>query len=137
MTDYLLDTNHLSPLVTVSHPLRRRVLRALQEGHTFAITVPSLTEMLFGIGLLPKGRQNRAEWRRLRPGFACYIPDETDAERAAHLQIQLRRRGWQLGTVDALIAAVSLRYGLTLLTTDRDFVTVPALEQDNWLSEKR
>ena len=90
--------------------------------------------MLFGIGLLPRADQNRAEWQRLRLDFACYTPDEADAERAAHLQIQLRRQGWQLGTVDALIAAVALRYGLTLLTTDKDFTAIPAVKQDNWLT---
>lgn len=133
MTDYLLDTNHLSPLVTLNHPLRDQVLGSLQGGHTFAITVPTLAEMLFGLGLLPRADQNRVEWQRLRPEFECYIPDETDAERAAHLQIQLRRQGWQLGTVDALIAAVALRYGLTLLTTDKDFSVIPGLNQENWL----
>jgi predicted nucleic acid-binding protein len=133
MTDYLLDTNHLSPLVTLAHPLRMRVLQSLQLEHTFAITVPALTEMLFGIGLLPKAKQNLAEWQRLRPDFICYIPDESDAEQAAELQISLRRRGRQLETVDALIAAITLRYDLTLLTTDKDFSYIPHLKQENWL----
>lgn len=32
-----------------------------------------------------------------------------------------RRAGVQLGTVDALIAQLCIRHGLTLLTTDLDF----------------
>ena len=67
------------------------------------------------------------------PGLTVYDLDRADAERAAHLQIQLRRQGWQLGPVDALIAAVALRYGLTLLTTDRDFAAIPSPSQENWL----
>jgi tRNA(fMet)-specific endonuclease VapC len=133
MADYLLDTNHLSPLVTLNHPLRHRILAALQAGHTFAITVPALVEMLFGIGVLPRAEQNQAEWQRLRPNFACYIPDEADAEQAADLQIQLRRQGWPLATVDALVAAVALRHHCTLLTRDKDFAAIPALKQENWL----
>lgn len=133
MADYLLDTNHLSPLVTLNHPLRHRILAALQAGHTFAITVPALVEMLFGIGVLPRAEQNQAEWQRLRPNFECYIPDESDAEQAADLQIQLRRQGWQLATVDALVAAVALRHNCTLLTRDKDFAAIPALKQENWL----
>ena len=66
MADHLLDTNHLSPLVTLSHPLRQRVLAALQAEHTFAITVPVLVEMLFGVGVLPRAEQNQAEWQRVR-----------------------------------------------------------------------
>jgi tRNA(fMet)-specific endonuclease VapC len=135
MAEYLLDTNHISPLVTLEHPLRQRILQSLQAGHSFAITVPALTETLYGLGLLPRAKKNLAEWTRLRPDFTCYIPDEADAERAAKLQISLRKQGWQLETVDALIAAVALRYNLILLTTDKDFRAVPQLKQENWLAQ--
>jgi predicted nucleic acid-binding protein len=109
MENYLLDTNHAAALVTLGHPLRQRVLTRLQAGDTFAITVPVITETLYGIGLMPRGTQNLAEWARLRPSLACYLPDETDAENAAALQRSLRLQGWQLETVDALIAVVALR----------------------------
>lgn len=36
-------------------------------------------------------------------------------------------------TVDALIAAVALRYDLTLLTADQDFTAISPLKQENWL----
>lgn len=135
MADYLLDTNHTSPLVTLSHPLRERILQRLDAGDSFAICVPVVTETLFGISLLPRAAQNLAEWNRLKPLLPCYMPDETDAELAAELQISLRLRGRQLATVDALIATVALRYGLTLLTTDQDFHAVPHLQYENWLVE--
>jgi hypothetical protein len=32
MAVYLLDTNHISPLVTVGHPLRERVLDSIEDG---------------------------------------------------------------------------------------------------------
>jgi tRNA(fMet)-specific endonuclease VapC len=134
MAEYLLDTNHASPLVTVGHPLRERILQRLDEGHAFAICVPVLTETLFGISVLPRSALNRSEWKRLRPAVTCYVPDEGDAESAAELQLALRARGWQLETVDSLIAAVALRYNLTLLTTDKDFQAVPGLPQENWLA---
>jgi len=133
VANYLLDTNHVSPLVTLSHPLRERILQSLNDGDIFATCVPVVTETLFGIALLPRANQNLAEWRRLKPLLSCYIPDETDAEFAAELQVSLRRRGWQFETVDALIASVTLRYDLILLTTDHDFQAVPHLSQANWL----
>lgn len=134
MADYLLDTNHVSPLVTLSHPLRQRILYRLNDGDNFATCVPVIAETLFGITLLPRATQNLAEWKRLKPLLPCYIPDETDAEFAAELQVSLRSRGRQLETVDALIAAIALRYDLILLTTDKDFQAVPNLSQANWLS---
>jgi predicted nucleic acid-binding protein len=131
---YLLDTNHAAALVTLRHALRQRVLLRLQAGDTFAITIPVVAETLYGIGLLPRGAQNLAEWARLRPSLVCFIPDEADAENAAALQRALRRQGWQLETVDAFIAVVALRYDLVLLTSDNDFGPVPNLKQENWLN---
>jgi tRNA(fMet)-specific endonuclease VapC len=133
MATYLLDTNHASPLVTLNHPLREQVLGRLGQGDSFAICVPAITEVLFGLGGLPRATQNLAEWVRLRLFVPCYVPDEMDAELAAQLQLSLRRRGWQLETVDALIASVALRYDLVLLTADKDFSVVPQLRQENWL----
>lgn len=133
MTRYLLDTNHLSPLVTVGHPLRTKLLLRMQQGDRFAIGVPALVELLYGIQVIPRSRQNVVEWEQLRSIFLFYHIDQTDAEQAATLQVTLRQRGRQLQTVDALIAAVALRYGLTLLTTDRDFLAVTGLVQENWL----
>lgn len=133
MVAYLLDTNHASPLVTRGHPLRQMVRERVAAGDTFAICVPVLTETLFGISLLPRALQNRVEWARFQPLLPCYIPDETDGSAAATLQLVLRRRGRQLATVDALIAAVALRYDRVLLTTDRDFTPITTLVQENWL----
>ena len=133
MGDYLLDTNHISPLITIGHPLRQRVLRSLEGGDTLSIAVPALTEMLFGISLLPRARQNLQEWEHLKSSFNYYDIDRLDAEQAARLQVALRRRGWQLETVDALIATVALRNNLTLLTTDGDFYAISELAQENWL----
>ena len=134
MSEYLLDTNHISPLVTLDHPLRARILEAQQFGDTFALTTLNLTELWYGISLLPRAVQNQTEWQRLRPSFRLYQVEERDAIEAAEIQLVLRRRGRQIGTVDALLAAITLRYALTLLTTDADFTTVPDLPQANWLT---
>ena len=133
MTAYLLDTNHASPLVTLTHPLRARVLQAVQHGDTFALTSINLAEVLYGISVLPRAVQNKAEWDRLRPALRVYAARERDAVEAVGLQVSLRRRGWQLSTVDAFVAAIALRYDHTLLTTDGDFDAVPELKHTNWL----
>lgn len=83
MASYLLDTNHASPLVTLQHPLRQRVMSAQQAGHEFAICVPVLNELWYAISLLPRAAQNRAEWLRLRQTITCYVPDESDGMDAA------------------------------------------------------
>jgi predicted nucleic acid-binding protein len=134
MTSYLLDTNHASPLVTHRHPLRRRVFERLAANDIFAICAPVLTETLFGILGLTRGSANQAEWERIRTSLRCYSVDESDAIEAAMLRLSLRRQGRQLAAIDALIATVALRYDLILLTTDRDFLAVPSLQCENWIS---
>ncbi len=135
MTAYLLDTNHLSPLVTLGHPLRQRVLQQLQAGDSFAIPAPALHEFLFGIGMTPRAQKNSQEWERMKANFTYYAVDAVDAEKAASLCLKLRREGWQLKIIDSFIAIVALRYHLTLLTTDGDFQRVPNLKPENWRGE--
>jgi tRNA(fMet)-specific endonuclease VapC len=134
MTNYLLDTNHASPLVTLDHPLRLRWLAAVNSGHTFALATVTLTELVYGFGILPRAAQNQQEWARLRPSFRIYAIDEEDALKAAELQIHLWRRGWQLQTVDALLAVIAIRNDSTILTADHDFDAVPDLRCENWLA---
>jgi len=129
----LLDTNHASPLVTLEHPLRARILAAGASGDLFCIATPCIAEAVFGFGLLPRAEANRRNWSLLRPQLIIYTVAADDAELAADLRIELRRQGWQLDLVDALVAAIALRRELTVLTTDQDFERVPNLRTENWL----
>ena len=133
MAGYLLDTNHLGRWIDARHPLRARILAAIRRGNAFYIILPALTETIAGFSILPRAAQNWAEWQVLRPTLTLLPLDEADGVNAARLLVALRRAGRQLGTIDALIATAALRYGLTLLTTDGDFVPVPWLPLDTWL----
>ena len=48
-------------------------------------------------------------------------PEVEDHVEAAELRNRCRRKGVQVGTIDALIAHLCIRHELSLLTTDRDF----------------
>lgn len=132
MAHYLLDTNHASTLVTLHHPLRQKVFTAMAAGHHFSVTVPVVTESVLGISLLPRAVANRQEWENLRRDMKCFELDAADALDAADLQLDMRKIGIQLETVDALIATVAIRYDLILLTSDKDFHAVPKLRHENW-----
>lgn len=136
MANYLIDANHLSTLITADHPMPKRVLRQIRFGDSFSIAAPALTEMLYGIQTAPRAKQNMIEWQKLNVAFHYYPIDRQDAEQAASLQVKLRERGWQLGTVDALIATIALRHRLILLTTDSDFSEITGLQVENWVSSK-
>jgi predicted nucleic acid-binding protein len=51
-------------------------------------------------------------------------PDLDDHITAAELRNRCRRKGVQIGTIDALIARLCIRHELALLTTDRDFTAM-------------
>lgn len=53
--------------------------------------------------------------------LALLQPDRGDHIDAADLRNRCRRKGVQVGTIDALLIQLCRRYELTLLTTDRDF----------------
>ncbi len=61
MTIYLIDTNHLSPLITPGHPLQLRLTQHYRTGDRFRIAVPALTELLFGVRMLPRAERNLSE----------------------------------------------------------------------------
>ncbi len=130
---YLLDTNHLSPLITINHPLRELILARHTDRDEFSVCVPVLVETIFGVSTLPRGKENRAEWERLKWRFPCILIDAEDAEIAADLRVTLRAQGKQLAALDALIAVAALSHRLILLTTDQDFRVVPQLQTENWL----
>ena len=55
------------------------------------------------------------------------VPDRDDHIRAAGLRNRSRRRGVQIGTIDALFAQLCIRHDLVMLSTDADFQHVARL----------
>lgn len=103
-----------------------------QTGASFHVAVPALAELLYGIQILPRATRNIENWQAIEGLFTYYQIEKQDAEYAASLQVLLRRQGRQLATIDALMAAIALRYDLILLTTDQDFRAIPGLSQGSW-----
>ena len=134
MTDYLLDTNHLTALAEPTAPLWSRMFAAIAAGDRFHVCPVSVGEA--GIWADGGRRQDRraSRLRAVRTRLR-YIPlTEADADESARLHLNLRTTGRQLAPPDALIAAVALRRGLTLLTSDQDFAPVPHLRTADWLA---
>jgi len=52
------------------------------------------------------------------------VPDRDDHIGAAELRIRCRRRGVQVGTIDALLAQLCIHHELQMLTTDQDFRSI-------------
>jgi predicted nucleic acid-binding protein len=91
--------------------------RALEGGDAVVTTGLILQELLQGFAG-PRARRQIIERFSALP---LLVPDREDHVEAAEVRNRCRRAGVQIGTIDALLAQICIRYELTLLTTDRDF----------------
>jgi len=96
---------------------------ALERGDPIVTTGLVLQELLQGFSG-PKSRELILERFSALPLLA---PDREDHVAAAEMRNTCRRNGLQIGTIDALLAQLCIRYTLTLLTTDQDFIDLARL----------
>lgn len=104
-------------------PEVQRLRDALVDGESISTTGLVLQELLQGFRG-PKAPALVAE----RFAAADWVsPTRVDHADAANIRNSCRRRGVQVGTIDALLAQLCISRNLTLLTTDRDFNHVAGL----------
>jgi len=94
--------------------------RALAAGEPVFTTGLVLQELLQGFRG-PRARDRVVERFAALPFL---LPDREDHIEAAALRNSCRRRGVQIGTIDALMAQLCIRRELTMLSTDADFARV-------------
>jgi len=94
--------------------------RALEGGEPVYTTELVLQELLQGFRG-PRARERIVDRFASLPFLK---PERGDHVAAADLRNDCRRRGIQLGTIDALLAQLCIRFDLALLTTDVDFRSV-------------
>ncbi len=91
--------------------------RSLAGGDIVITTGLILQELLQGFHG-PKSRERIIQSFSLLPGITPEVEDHIEA---AALRNTCRRKGVQVGTIDALIGQLCIRHSLQLLTTDGDF----------------
>lgn len=96
-----------------------QALRAALEGGEIVVTTGLVLQELLQGFAGPRARKDIIERFAALPLLS---PDRQNHIDAAELRNRCRRAGVQLGTIDALLAQLCIRHGLTLLTTDDDFV---------------
>ena len=96
---------------------RGELVRAIEAGEELVTTGVVLQELLQGFS----GPRVRVQILDRFAALPLLVPDRRDHVDAAELRNKCRRGGIQIGTIDALLAQLCLRHGLTMLTADRDF----------------
>lgn len=125
MSRVLLDTSAYSALFR-NH---QGVKLALQECGDIILTPVVLGEIRSGFLGGSRPQANELELADfLSSGRVSVLPiDEETSQRYAVILHGLRRAGTPINSNDIWIAASAMQYGLTVLTTDKDFERVPQI----------
>ncbi|HTF34154.1 MAG TPA: PIN domain-containing protein [Myxococcota bacterium] len=102
----------------------RALERALADGELVVTTGLVYQEIL-------QGFQGSRAQEAIVARFAALpfvTPDRHDHFEAAKIRNRARRRGMQVGTIDAILAQLCIRHELQLLTTDADFARIAEQE---------
>jgi len=132
MPRYMLDTD------TCSYIMRRSpesVIKKLAKVPVSDVCISVITksELLYGVEISPKRRQDEAALAAfLRYVEVLDFPDIASSH-YAKIRADLKTRGTMIGANDLLIAAHARSLGLTLVTNNtREFRRVRNLDIDNW-----
>ncbi|MGA8762882.1 MAG: PIN domain-containing protein [Candidatus Sulfotelmatobacter sp.] len=138
MPRYMLDTDTCSYIMRRSHDAVLKRLAKVPVSDV-CISVITKSELLFGVEVSPKRRQDEAALA----AFLRYVEvlDFPDGAASHYAQIlkelktraDLKTRGAMIGANDLLIAAHARSLSLTLITDNtREFRRVSNLAIDNW-----
>jgi tRNA(fMet)-specific endonuclease VapC len=134
MPRYMLDTDTCSYIMKRTHEnILKRLAKLPVED--VCISVITKSELLFGVEISPKRRQDE----EALDAFLRYVEvldfPNAAALHYAKIRAELRAKGMMIGANDLLIAAHACSLGLTLITNNtREFRRVRGLEIENWVT---
>jgi predicted nucleic acid-binding protein len=96
------------------------LVRTVESGEPLLTTGLVLQELLQGFA----GPKSRSQIIERFSALPLIVPDRYDHIRAAELRNHCRRKGVQIGTIDALLAQLCIHHDVTMLTADEDFTRV-------------
>jgi len=101
-------------------PETRTLTRCLERQDVLFTTGIIVQELLQGF----RGPKHRERLIEHFSSLPLIVPDLEDYIAAAELQSTCRRKGIQIGTIDALLAQLAIGHDLQFLTGDRDFTRI-------------
>ncbi len=123
----LLDTNIVIAYLNNDASVRRHL-----KGVVSFISVITASELLYGALNSADAANNVRRERDFLSVQAVLSCNLVTAERCSLLRLENKQRGIGLDESDLWIAAHAIQYGLTLVTRDNDFDSVPGLSVETW-----
>jgi predicted nucleic acid-binding protein len=110
---YLLDTTVLIDISKGFEPSRSKVRNLISSGAQLAVCSVSVAEFATGLGA-----EERPQWLEFLRTLLYWDISADAAWRAGVWRYDFARRGIQLATTDALIAATAWQRGATIMTNN-------------------
>ena len=130
MTRYMLDTNAVSCLIREHPAVVERAMAAPMA--SLCISAITKGELLFGLARRPAAKRLHLAVREFLRRVDALPWDSAVAERYGALRADMERNGNVFESLDLLIATHALSAGAVLVTNDRVFSRVAALEVEDW-----
>lgn len=120
---YLVDTDWVIDHLSGKEKVTKKLEELAPQG--LALSIVSLAELYEGVYYSRDPIQSERVLREfLTPDLTVVGVDEEICKIFGRERGRLRRRGKSIGDFDLLIASTCLRYGLTLLTNNREIESI-------------
>jgi predicted nucleic acid-binding protein len=129
---YLLDTDTCVFALRGNTAVRRSV--DATDPEEIAISIVTLAELRYGAACSTKPGENHQVIDDFISGLLILGLDRETADVFGEFKSQLRKHGALIDDLDLLIAATAYRYGMTVITHNRDhFARLRELSVDDWV----
>jgi len=125
---FLLDTNIVIALFAEDTSVQKGIMEAEQ------VFLPSIVlgELYYGAGKSLRTEENISRVDEFAAMSAVLGPNTATAKEYGDIKNALRNKGCPIPENDVWIAAITKRYGLTLVTRDEHFKEVEAIAIETW-----
>jgi tRNA(fMet)-specific endonuclease VapC len=128
---YMLDTNTVSYFFRGEGGVADRLLAT--PPRDIALSAVTSYELRFGVARVPKAKRLATQLETLLAWITILPFDDSVAQVAANIRVELERAGQPIGPLDVLIAATSLAANGVLITRNlTEFRRIPGLNLQNW-----
>jgi len=130
---YALDTNIIIATLNHNKLVEEKGAMAISAGNN--LIIPPIVDYEIQRGLLYRPSQRKEKiYSSLRQRYGVGIMTPEMWIRAAHIYVELRRKGFTIGDDDIYIAAFCLLNDYVLVTRNiKDFENIAGLRQVNWV----
>lgn len=128
----ILDTTFIIDLLKNQNTAISKMKYLTDESVAYAITTPTIFELLSGLISLEKSETEKQKTISLIKEQIIYPLDEESAKIAGHIDGELIKKGLKTDPVDVMIAGIAIKNNKKVLTRDPHFNRIGGLKVEGY-----